>query len=150
MERIEAEGKKLKLIMLITRSKINVKDNSGITLVQCIQIQKSKKNKKPCKIGGFLKAAIKKGNVKSLTRGLKSNAQRLKKLTGPERLHDLVVIQTRKSLRRLDGSAIRFNANSAVTVNSRRLPLFKRVNGLVPFEVKKACSPLLSLAKNLI
>ena len=139
--------------MLITRSKINVRDNSGINLVQCIQTKKSNNNKKPCKIAGFLKGAIKKGKVKSLTRGgvTKSSIQRQKKSTGRDALHDLVVIQTRKSLRRLDGSAIRFCANSAVIVKQKTLlPVFKRVTGLVPFEVKKTCTVLLNLARKVI
>lgn len=119
--------------MLIPRSKLNVKDNSGIIIVQCIQVRKSKKTQKPCRIGDFLKATIKKGSAKSQT-------QRLKKLAASECLRDLVVIQTRSALRRLDGSAIRFNANCGVTVNERKLPLFKRVTSVVPFELKKAAA----------
>jgi large subunit ribosomal protein L14 len=126
--------------MLISRSKLIVKDNSGIILAQCIQVQRSKKSQKPCKIGDFLKATIKKGSAKSQT-------QRLKKLTGSERLRNLVVIQTRSALRRLDGGAIRFNANCGVTVNEKRLPLFKRVTSVVPFELKKKCNPVLNLAR---
>jgi ribosomal protein L14 len=137
--------------MLISRSKLIVKDNSGAILAQCIQVQRSKKSQKPCQIGDFLKATVKKGSAKSQTlHGMQNRAQRLKKLTGSDRLRNLVVIQTKSALRRLDGGAIRFNANCGVTVNERRLPLFKRVTSVVPFELKKKCNTVLNLARAVI
>jgi ribosomal protein L14 len=129
--------------MIISKTKLNVKDNSGILVAQCIQPQRSKKSQKPCQIGDFLKATIRKGSLKSTT-------QRVKNLTGSERLKNLVVIQTRKVLRRLDGSAIKFPSNCGVTVNERRLPLFKRVTGAVPLELKKSCGSVLNIAKILL
>ena len=92
--------------MLIARSCIHIKDNSGIVIAQCIQEQRSKKTQKPCTIGDFFKGAIKKGGSK--TQGPKQKSQ-----NGSESLRDFIVIQTKKSLRRLDGSSIRFNNNCA-------------------------------------
>lgn len=128
--------------MLISRSKLNVKDNSGILVAQCIQAQRSKKSQKPCQIGDFLKASVKKGSSKL-------KLLKLKTPTSEKGLKNLVVFQTKKSLRRLDGSAIRFNSNSGVIVNERRIPVFKRVAGVVPLELKKTCSSILNLAKTI-
>ena len=137
--------------MLIPKSNINIKDNSGIVLAQCTQVEKSKKNRKPCGVGGFLKATIKKGAIKSQTsRTIKGAPQKQRKLRGTDCLHDLAIIQTKKALRRLDGSMLRFNSNSGVLVNKTRLPIYRKVNAIVPMELKKRCSPLLSLARNVI
>nr|AOC61546.1 ribosomal protein L14 [Gloeotilopsis planctonica] len=129
--------------MLISRSKLNVKDNSGIQIAQCIQAQRSKKSLKPCQIGDFLKASVKKGSSKL-------KLLKLKAPTSEKSLKNIVLFQTKKTLRRLDGSAIRFNSNSGIIVNERKLPLFKRVTGVVPLELKKSCSSVLNLAKNII
>jgi large subunit ribosomal protein L14 len=129
--------------MLISKSKLNVKDNSGILVAQCIQPQRSKKSQKACRIGDFMKATIKKGSVKS-------SSLRLKNITGSDRLKNLVVIQTKKALRRLDGSVLKFPSNSGVTINERRMPLFKRVAGAVPLELKKSCGSVLNIARIII
>jgi ribosomal protein L14 len=131
--------------MLISGSKLNIKDNSGATIAQCIQVTKSKKSKKPAKVADFIKATIKKGTSKL-------QVQKSKKTTsgGTTRLRDLVIIQTRKALRRLDGGAIRFNLNCGVSVSDRKLPSFKRVTTVVPFELKKSCGKILNLAKSII
>jgi ribosomal protein L14 len=129
--------------MLISGSKLTVKDNSGVIIAQCIQVTKSKNSKKPAKVADFIKATVKKGSAKS-------QAQKLKKAAGSDRLRNLVIIQTKKSLRRLDGGSIRFNINSGVTVNDRKLPFFKRVTTVVPFELKKTCGKVLNLAKSVI
>ncbi len=141
--------------MLTSKSLINVKDNSGIITVQCIQVIKAKKSKKPCTVGDFIKATVKKGSAHIGTRvkpgqNKGSGSGSVATTTKKECLRNLTIIQTRKKIRRLDGSAIRFNLNSGVTVNERKQPLFKRVTAVVPFELKKSCSELLNLAKNVI
>ena len=124
--------------MLISGSKITTKDNSGAVFAQCIQVTKAKKSKKPGIIGDFIKVTIKKTKSKF----------KLKK--SGESLCNLVIIQTKKSLRRLDGGALRFNLNSGVTINEKKQPLFKRVTTVVPFELKKSCGEVLNLAKSVI
>nr|YP_010733795.1 ribosomal protein L14 [Gayralia brasiliensis]YP_010733824.1 ribosomal protein L14 [Monostroma nitidum]WEG93066.1 ribosomal protein L14 [Gayralia brasiliensis]WEG93095.1 ribosomal protein L14 [Monostroma nitidum] len=128
--------------MLIPKSKLYVKDNSGVLIAQCIKVHKSKKSQKPCKIGDSLKATIKKHSKKS--------QQVTKKVNSSTQLRDLVIIQTKKSLRRLDGSALRFNTNCGVTINSRKQPLFKRITTVVPLELKKGCISVVNLAKAVI
>lgn len=135
--------------MLTSKSLINVKDNSGVIIAQCIQVRSAKKSKKPCTVGDFVKATVKKGSAHiGLHKSKATQGQKSKKIAGQERLRNLAIIQTRKSLRRLDGSGIRFNINGGVTVNERKLPLFKRVTAAVPFELKKNCSELINLARN--
>ena len=135
--------------MLTSKSLINVKDNSGVIIAQCIQVSKAKKSKKPCTVGDFVKATVKKQSAHiGLHKSKATQGQKSKKIAGQERLRNLAIIQTKKSLIRLDGSAIRFNINGGVTVNERKLPLFKRVTAAVPFELKKNCSELINLARN--
>jgi large subunit ribosomal protein L14 len=132
--------------MLITRSKLKVKDNSGASLARSIQIQRSKRSQKPCRIGDFLKVTVK-GSLNN------NKGSGKKKVFKAERLRSLIVIQTKKALRRSDGSAIRFNSNSGVTVDLKTtIPslLFKRVTTVVPFELKKVLGSVLNLAKSVI
>jgi len=133
--------------MLYSRSKLKIKDNSGIIIAQVIQTKKSKNSMKPCITGDFLKASVKKGRS-SLHKVTASS--KVQNLTGSNRLHNFVVVNTKKSLRRYDGTALRLNTNSAITINDRKLALFKKVSGVVTFELKKNCSSVLNLAKNVL
>lgn len=126
--------------MLTSGSKLTVKDNSGIILAQCIQITKAKKSKSPGIVGDFIKATIRKISAKSQPQ----------KPVGNQCLRNLVIIQSKKVLRRLDGGALSFSENSGVIVNEKKLPLFKRVSTVVPLELKKNCGEVLNLAKSVI
>lgn len=130
----------LSKIMLYSQTKFTVKDNSGIIVAQVIQTQRSKRSQKPCGVGDYLKGTVCRSKTRSSNKSLSlSNV-----------LFSFLVIKTRKSLRRPDGSALRLNENSGVTFNDKKVPLFKRVNSLVPFELKKVNPSVLTLAKTVI
>jgi len=125
---------------LQTRSKITIKDNSGLMRGRVINAMPN------ATLCSKLKLVITKR---------KSKPQKTK---SRNKLQDVLVIQTKRPVLRFDGSTIRFNSNSAVVVNLNKNTLvlgFKRVNTCVPFEIKhtlkeKGSTNIIKLAKALL
>jgi ribosomal protein L14 len=122
-----------------TRTEIIIKDNSGLLKGRVINCKAN------ATVGSKLKLAITK---------TKSKDQASKK-----KLQDVLIIQTKKPLIRLDGSTVSFSNNSAVTINLTRFKLvlgFKRIPSCVPFEVKcsksdfKGGANIIKLARALV
>lgn len=64
---------------------------------------------------------------------------------------DVVVVRTRKEVRRKDGSYVRFDDNAGVIVDKQGLPRGTRILGPVAREVKEAgYSKIASLAREVI
>ena len=63
-----------------------------------------------------------------------------------------IIVSTRKTLRRLDGSSVRFPFNGVALLQaSSPDPLGTRIQGVIPFELrKKNQTKLLSLANQII
>lgn len=144
--------------MLQPRSNISIKDNSGLIRGKIIPNRVLTK----CKIGHSVKVTVTRAKSKASLKGSKTGLKQPMSAKG--QLQDLIIIQTRKQLQRYDGSTIKFDTNSGVSINfkggqRKRLQLgFKRINTSVPFELKKHRSSfnhafsfnLIKLAKNLL
>ena len=62
-----------------------------------------------------------------------------------------VVVRTKKEIRRVDGSYIRFDDNSAVLINNQREPLGTRIFGPVARELRaKRFMKIVSLAPEVL
>lgn len=112
--------------MIQNRSKIAIKDNSGIIRGRTVQTGRAKTKS----LGGVVKLSVTK--AKSQILGSKIHKSRM--------LQDVVLIGSKKPVVRLDGSTLRFCVNAGVTIgrSGKKMTLgFKRVNSIVPFEVKK-------------
>lgn len=112
--------------MIQNRSKIVIKDNSGIIRGRTVQTGRAKTKS----LGGVVKLSVTK--AKSQTLGSKTQKGSF--------LQDVVLISSKKPVLRLDGGSLRFCANAGVTIgrSGKKMALgFKRINGVVPFEVKK-------------
>lgn len=107
--------------MIQMQSHLDVADNSGARVVQCIKVLGGSK-KKTARIGDIIvvsiKEAIPKGRVKKGT------------------VHKAVIVRTSKEIRRFDGSAIRFDRNAAVIINSNGEPVGTRIFGPVTRELR--------------
>ena len=107
--------------MIITETKLNVADNSGAKLVQCIKILGGSK-RRSANIGDVIvvsvKEAIPNGKVKmgEVTRA--------------------VIVRTKKGVSRRDGSLIRFDKNSAVLLTKEGEPIGTRIFGPVTRELR--------------
>ena len=122
--------------MIIAETKLNVADNSGAKLVQCIKVLGGSK-RRSASIGDLIvvsvKEAIPNGKVK------KGEVTRA------------VVVITKKGVSRKDGSTIRFDKNSAVLLTKEGEPIGTRIFGPVTRELRlKKFTKIISLAPEVL
>jgi ribosomal protein L14 len=130
---------------LQTRSKITIKDNSGLVKGRVIHGMSFKKS-----LFSKFKLAITKTKIKSKH---KKSHRYQKSQTNP--LANAFILQTKRTTMRFDGSTIGFNVNSAVTVTGSKNVLgFQVVHTSVPFEIKRrlklGSANVIKLAKSLL
>ena len=122
--------------MIQTESNISVADNSGAKRVQCIKV-----------LGGSKRRYASVGDV--IVVSIKEAAPRGKVKKGD--VHRAVVVRTRKEIRRVDGSAIRFDSNAAVLINKQEEPIGTRIFGPVTRELRgKKFMKIISLAPEVL
>ena len=122
--------------MIIAETKLNVADNSGAKLIQCIKVLGGSK-RRSASIGDVIvisvKEAIPNGKVK---RGEITRA---------------VVVRTKKGVSRQDGSTKRFDKNSAVLLTKEGEPIGTRIFGPVTRELRlKKFTKIISLAPEVL
>ena len=122
--------------MIQTESNLSVADNSGAKRVQCIKV-----------LGGSKRRYAAVGDV--IVVSIKEAAPRGKVKKGD--VHRAVVVRTRKEIRRIDGSAIRFDSNAAVLINKQEEPIGTRIFGPVTRELReKKFMKIISLAPEVL
>jgi len=122
--------------MIQVQTKLNVADNSGAKVIQCIKVLGGSKRKYGY-IGDIIVASVKdsmpEGNVK---KGAVVMA---------------VIVRSKKEKRRDDGTYIKFDDNAAVLVNKSLEPLGTRVFGPVARELRqKGFLKIISLAPEVL
>ena len=122
--------------MIQMQTKLNIADNSGAKLVQCIKVLGGSK-RKSASIGDVIvitvKDAIPRGKVKK------------------GEIHKAVIVRTAKEIYRTDGSSIKFDSNSAVLINNIGEPLGTRIFGPVTRELRsKKYMKIISLAPEVL
>lgn len=133
MMRMQAFVLKKNLKMIQQKTKLTLKDNSGFLNGVCINT--------PAKwqtLAGLVTLAlIQRKKAKLKLTGAKSKPNK--------NLTHAVLIQTKKSWVRYDGSSLKFNTNGCATLahsggrGDKKLMLgFKRISTVVPFELKKS------------
>ena len=103
--------------MLIKESSLQCTDNTGIKTVRILHVKK----KKVASLGDFVLIVIKQ--------------VRFKKKHIKKKLHWGVVVSTKKSTKRLDGSYIKFSSNRFVTLTESDNILGTRIKGPVGKEI---------------
>ena len=122
--------------MIQTESNLSVADNSGAKRVQCIKV-----------LGGSKRRYAAVGDV--IVVSIKEAAPRGKVKKGD--VHRAVVVRTRKEIRRVDGSAIRFDSNAAVLINKQEEPIGTRIFGPVTRELRnRGQMKIISLAPEVL
>jgi len=121
--------------MIQIQTRLIVADNTGAKILMCIGILG--KNKKTAKVGdiiiGVVKSSIPNMSIK------KSNIVKA------------VVIRTKKIIKRMDGTSIRFNENSVVLINNDKNPIGTRIFGPVAREIRfKNFSKIISLSNEIV
>lgn len=118
--------------MIQEESTLDVADNSGAKLVQCIRVLGGSK-RKFASVGDVIvisvKDAIPRGKVKKGD------------------VHKAVIVRVCKDVKRDDGSVIRFDKNAAVLINKEGEPIGTRIFGPVVRELRaKGFMKIISLA----
>jgi len=107
--------------MIFLRTRLNVADNSGARVVECIRVLKGSTGS-AAQIGDIIVVA-----VKQVTPGAAIKKGEVAKA---------VVVRTKQALRRPDGSYIRFDDNAAVLINEQKNPRGTRIFGPVARELR--------------
>ena len=122
--------------MIQMQTNLDVADNSGARRVMCIKVIGGSK-RRYASIGDVIIVSIK----EAIPRG------RVKKGD----VHRAVVVRTASSVRRGDGSIIRFDRNAAVLINKQGEPIGTRIFGPVTRELRgKKFMKIISLAPEVL
>ena len=122
--------------MIQVQTELFVADNTGARKVECIKVLGGSK-RRYATIGDIIvvsiKDAIPKGKVKKGD------------------VHKAVIVRTRKEIKRLDGTSIKFDANAAVLVQPNGEPIGTRIFGPVRIELRnKNFMKIISLAPEVL
>ena len=121
--------------MIQMQTELEVADNSGALIVECIKVLGGSKIRY-AGIGDVIKVTVKKAAPK----GKIKKGDVLK----------AVVVRTRSGVRRPDGSLIRFDKNAAVLLNNQDQPIGTRIFGPVTRELRALYMKIISLAPEVI
>jgi len=122
--------------MIQMQSMMEVADNSGAKSVQCIKVLGGS-HRRYAGIGDIIKVSIK----ESMPKGKVKKGD----------VYNAVVVRTRKSIRRPDGSSIKFDKNAAVLLNANSQPIGTRIFGPVTRELRsEKFMKIVSLAPEVI
>ena len=122
--------------MIQEQSYLEVADNSGARKLMCIRVLGGSK-KKFAKVGDVIKVTVK----EAIPTG------RVKK----GEVVDAVIVRTKHSIRRKDGSRLRFDDNASVIINKENNPRGTRVFGPIARELKeKGFTKIVSLAHEVL
>lgn len=121
--------------MIQERSILKVADNSGAKSIRCFRI-----------LGGSRKRYAQIGDIIVASVQIAEPRKQVKK----KDVVKAVVVRTRNSLRRNDGSYVRFDDNAAVLIDKKE-PKATRIFGPIPREIKeKGYDTIASLAEELV
>jgi len=122
--------------MIQLRTVLDVADNPGAKVVQCIKVLGGSR-RRYARIGDVIDVAVKEvdpnGNVKK------------------GEVKKAVVVRTKKEIRRSNGSYIKFDSNAAVLIGDSKDPIGTRIFGPVARELRaKRFMKILSLAPEVL
>ena len=122
--------------MIAVEANLEVADNSGARRVQCIKV-----------LGGSKRKSAAVGDV--IVVSSKEAIPRAKVKKGE--VHRAVIVRTAYPVRRIDGTAIRFDNNAAVLINKAGEPIGTRIFGPVVRELRaKKYMKIISLAPEVL
>jgi len=122
--------------MIQVQSILDVADNSGARKVFCIKVLGGSK-RRYASIGDVIVVSVRDAMPNSKVK--KGSVMKA------------VIVRTRRGVRRLDGSVIRFDTNSAVLIDAQKQPIGTRIFGPVARELRqKNYLKIISLAPEVL
>jgi len=122
--------------MIQVQTELGVADNTGARIVECIKVLGGSK-RRYASIGDIIvvtvKEAIPDGKVKKGT------------------VHKAIVVRTKYSIHRADGSSVKFDNNAVVIIDDKNEPMGTRIFGPVTRELRlKGQTKIISLAPEVL
>jgi large subunit ribosomal protein L14 len=122
--------------MIQERSILKVADNSGAKFVRCFRI-----------LGGTRRRYAGVGDI--VVASVQSVEPR--KTVKKKDVVKVLVVRSKNSIRRKDGSYVRFDENAVVLVDAKKEPVATRVFGPLPRELKeKGFEKLMTMAEEIV
>ena len=147
--------------MIKPKTKILIKDNSGLLEANCINCG-AKSPRTGARVGHCVKASVSKLRLSSSSQsGLLASREG----NARQSLQNVLIVQTKAPIFRGDGSTIQFNSNSGVSILLKKAGSkkqhqlgFKRINTAVSYELNnktyaqelKVVSSVIKLARQLL
>ncbi|KAJ5087955.1 hypothetical protein N7478_002777 [Penicillium angulare] len=126
--------------MIQLKSLLSCIDNSGASVVECVNVLKKKR---AATIGDRIVVVVQKQRAA----GSEGSGTALANKVRRGDIRHAVVVRVKKELQRPDGSLVRFGDNACVLINKAGDPIGTRMNGVVGQELRnKQWSKILSLA----
>jgi large subunit ribosomal protein L14 len=121
--------------MIQPQTYLTVADNTGAKKIMCIRVLGG--NRRYAKVGDIIVGVVKEATPNMATK--RSDVIKA------------VVVRTKKAIRRLDGTSIRFDDNAAVIINAEKNPKGTRIFGPIAREIRdKEFTKIVSLAPEVI
>jgi large subunit ribosomal protein L14 len=122
--------------MIKMQSRLNVADNSGARIIQCITV-----------LGGAAKNGAQIGDIISASVKVATPRAGVKK----KEVVKAVIVRQRKPFGRADGSSICFDENAAVIIADDKTPRGTRIFGPIPRELReRGYNKIISLAPEVL
>ncbi|CAN5678951.1 50S ribosomal protein L14 [soil metagenome] len=122
--------------MIQQESRVGICDNSGAKEVLCIRVLGGTR-RRYARVGDVIVGTVKEA---SPTGGVKKKS-----------VVRAVIVRTRNTIRRKDGSTIKFDDNAAVIIGEDKLPKATRIFGPVPRELRdQGYAKIISLAPEVL
>lgn len=122
--------------MIQPRTMLTVADNTGAKLIQCFRVLGGSK-RHYARLGDIIVATVKDAEPR--------------KIVKKHEIVKAVVVRQKSAYRRLDGSYIRFDENSAVILEKEKEPKGTRVFGPIPREIReKGYTKIAALAPEIL
>ncbi|KAK9454716.1 ribosomal protein L14b/L23e [Dipodascopsis uninucleata] len=130
--------------MIYLKSLLNVIDNSGAALVECVNVL-GKGNKNAGRVGDRIVVVVQALRSAKLMQQ-SSSANRVQRGD----IRHAVIVRTKKEFSRKDGTVIRFDDNACVLVNNQGEPVGTRIMGVVARELSKKYAKITTLAPKVV
>lgn len=122
--------------MIQERSIIKVADNSGAKIIRCFRV-----------LGGTRRRYAQIGDIVVASVQVAEPRKAIKK----KEIVKAVIVRQKNSMRRLDGSLVRFDENAAVLIDAKKEPKATRIFGPIPRELKeKGFEKIVTMAEEIV
>ena len=122
--------------MIQVQTELNVADNTGARIVECIKVLGGSK-RRYASVGDYIVISIKEAIPNA----------KVKKGS----VYKAVIVRTKKAIHRNDGSKVQFDDNAAVIIDDKGEPIGTRIFGPVTRELRaKGQTKIISLAPEVL